>query len=79
MFIYTEHCGECRSDDLTKKKKKKTPFFFFFFFFAFKHFEFYVLVEHDEKHPQPKLSGNLLMEARDMVAFYGILGKIVRK
>ena len=29
-------------------------FFFFFFFFAFQCFGYYISVEHDEKHSQPK-------------------------
>ena len=37
-------------------------------FFAFQHFGYHVSVEHDEKHPQPKLGGNQFMGARDMAA-----------
>ena len=37
---------EYRRDDITKN-----------LFFAFQHFGYHVLVEHDEKHPQPKMGG----------------------
>ena len=45
---------EYRSDDVTKT------------FFGFQCFGYHVSVEHDEKHPQPKLGGNWFMGARDM-------------
>ena len=48
---------EYRSDDVTKK-----------LFFAFQHFEYHVLMEHGEKHPQPKFGGNWFMGAHDMDA-----------
>ena len=47
---------EYRSDDVTKN------------FFGVQCFGYHVSVEHDEKHPQPKLDGNRFMGARDMVA-----------
>ena len=37
-------------------------------FFGFQCFGYHVSVEHDEKHPQPKLGGNRFMGARDMAA-----------
>ena len=37
-------------------------------FFGFQCFGYHVSVEHDEKHPQPKLGGNWFMGARDMAA-----------
>ena len=40
---------EYRSDDVTKP------------FFGFQCFGYHVSVEHDEKHPQPKLGGNRFM------------------
>ena len=36
--------------------------------FGFHCFGYLVSVEHDEKHPQPKLGGNHFMGARDMAA-----------
>ena len=30
-------------------------------FFAFQRFGYHLLVEHDEKHPQPKFGGNRFM------------------
>ena len=44
---------EYRSDDITKT----------FFFFAFQRFGYHVLLEHNEKHPQPKFGGNRFMGA----------------
>ena len=35
-------------------------------FFVFLRFGYHVLVEHDEKHPQPKFGGNRFMGAQDM-------------
>ena len=43
---------EYRSDDITKK-----------LVFGFQCFGYHVSVEHDEKHPQPKLGRNRLMGA----------------
>ena len=49
----------------SQKKQKKN-------FFAFQHFEYHVLVEHNEKHPQPKFDGTLFMGARDMAVGFVI-------
>ena len=46
---------EYRSDDVTKN-----------FFWISVFWIYHVSVEHDEKHPQPKLGGNRFMGARDM-------------
>ena len=53
----TANLIEYRSDDVTKK-----------LFFAFQCFGYHALVEHGEKHPQPKLGGNRFMGARDLAA-----------
>ena len=37
-------------------------------FFAFQRLGYYVSVEDDEKHPQPKFGGNPFMGAGDMTA-----------
>ena len=34
--------------------------------FAFKHFEYNISVEHDEKPPQPKFGENQFIGAQDM-------------
>ena len=47
---------EYRSDDITKT------------FFGFQCFGYHVSVEHDEKHPQPKLGENRFVGAPDMAA-----------
>ena len=47
---------EYRSDDVTK------------YILWISAFEYHILIEHDEKPPQPKFGGNRLMGARDMTA-----------
>ena len=39
-----------------------------FFFFAFQRIEYLISVEHDEKPPQLKFSGNRFMGPRDVAA-----------
>ena len=47
-------------------KTSKMYFEGFIEFFAFHRFRYHVLVEHDEKHPQPKFGRNQFKGARDM-------------
>ena len=39
-------------------------------FFAFRRFEYFISVEHDEKPLKPKFAGNQFMRARDMDVSY---------
>ena len=48
---------EYRSDDVTKT------------FSGFQGFGYHVSVEHDEKHPKPKLGGNRFMGTRDITTW----------